>query len=263
VGDPEHMRRWQATTLLLLLVGYTGYYLCRSNLSVITPLLLDEMVAGGAELADARVWLSNIVSYGTLAYALGKFIFGATGDLVGGRRNFLGGMTGAVVFTALFALGGGFPVFTIAWVGNRFVQASGWPGLVKIAGRWFDYRWHGTAMAILSLSYLFGDAAARAYMGVLLDFGLGWRGIFLVTALNLAGMLAVCAIFLKESPLAIGSAEGLASPSNVYGTTQAPGLIAILGPLLRSPAFWFVCLLSLSTTFMRETFNNWTQCRRR
>ncbi len=258
MGDPKQTRRWQAVTLLLLFAGYSGYYLCRSNLSVVTPLFLDEMQARGIDRADARVRLGAMVSLGTLAYAAGKFIFGATGDLFGGRRNFLGGMTGAVLFTAFFAMGGGLPVFTLAWVGNRFVQASGWPGLVKIGGRWFDYRWHGTAMAVLSLSYLFGDAAARAYMGVLLQYHLGWRAVFFVTAINLAAILAVCFLFLRESPRDVGALEGSASPANVYGEREAPGIVAILAPLLRSPAFWFVCLLSLATTFLRETFNNWT-----
>jgi sugar phosphate permease len=258
VGDARHLRLWQTTTLVLLFAGYSGYYLCRSNLSVVTPLLLDEMAQRGVDRDQARVWLGTVVTFGTLAYAIGKFIFGATGDLIGGRRNFLGGMTGAVLFTLLFALGGGFPILTLAWIGNRFVQASGWPGLVKIGGRWFDYRWHGTAMAILSLSYLFGDAAARAYMGILIDFGFGWQAVFMQTAGVLAGLLVCCFFFLKESPTSIGVPEGTASPTNVYGDREAPGILAILTPLFQSPAFWYVCLLSLATTFLRETFNNWT-----
>jgi OPA family glycerol-3-phosphate transporter-like MFS transporter len=286
VGDVRQLRRWQAATLLLLFVGYSGYYLCRSNLSVVTPLLLDEMAERGIDREQARVSLGTLISLGTLAYALGKFIFGATGDLIGGRRNFLGGMSGAVFFTVVFAMGGSFPILTIAWIGNRLVQASGWPGLVKIGGRWFDYRWHGTVMGILSLSYLFGDAAARAFMGVLLRYELGWRSVFFVTAGVLAGILLVCFFFLRESPRAIGAVEGAPSPTNVYGEKEtpglaaespqavgaveiapgptsaydekeAPGLAAILGPLLRSPAFWYVCALSLATTFLRETFNNW------
>jgi OPA family glycerol-3-phosphate transporter-like MFS transporter len=293
VGDPARVRRWQVATLLLLFVGYSGYYLCRSNLSVVTPLLLDEMTWGEtpraealaasgtmvslgaapypgfsadaplllerrAAYAAARVRLGLVVTVGTFAYAVGKFLFGATGDLIGGRRNFLGGMAGAVLFTALFALGGGLPVFTLAWVGNRFVQSAGWPGLVKIGGRWFDYGRHGTAMALLSLSYLFGDGAARLFMGFLLDLGLGWRGVFFVTAAVLGGAFLVCFAFLKESPGAIGADEGSVSPANLYGDAPTPGVAALLRPLLRSPAFWYVCALSLATTFLRETFNTWT-----
>jgi OPA family glycerol-3-phosphate transporter-like MFS transporter len=261
VGDPVQIRRWQVATLILLFIGYTGYYLCRSNLSVSKTLMVNELVAQGVERKEAEDRIANmvglLVTWGTFAYAIGKFTFGAAGDFVGGRRNFLGGMTGAVLCTALFAAGGGFPIFMIAWVANRFVQSAGWPGLVKIAGRWFDYRSHGTAVGLLSLSYLFGDAAARAFMAWLIDRGLSWQGIFAVDAAVLGGILLVCLVFLKESPKAIGAAEGQASPANVYGAGETPGLVELLRPLLRSPAFWCVCLLSLLLTFLRETFNNW------
>ena len=42
-------------------------------------------------------------------------------------------------------------------------------------------------MGVISLSFLFGDALARSFMGCLIDAGLGWRGVFWVAA----GVLAV------------------------------------------------------------------------
>jgi sugar phosphate permease len=49
---------------------------------------------------------------------------------------------------------------------------------VRAPSRWFPFRRYGTVMAIISLSFLFGDAAARRFMGLLLANGLGWRGVF-------------------------------------------------------------------------------------
>ena len=69
-------------------------------------------------------------------------------DLFGGRRNFLAGMGGSILFTILFMAGGGFPLFTLAWVGNRLFQSTGWVGLVKVASRWFSYSTYGTVMAV-------------------------------------------------------------------------------------------------------------------
>jgi sugar phosphate permease len=48
---------------------------------------------------------------------------------------------------------------------------------VRAPSRWFPFRRYGTVMAIISLSFLFGDAARR-FMGLLLANGLGWRGVF-------------------------------------------------------------------------------------
>ena len=40
---PDRLGRWRALTIALLVTGYAGYYLCRSDLSVAMPLLIAEM----------------------------------------------------------------------------------------------------------------------------------------------------------------------------------------------------------------------------
>lgn len=248
--------------MTLMVVGYSGYYLCRSNLSVVTPLMTDELVAGGMDAGDAKVWLGWIASMGAITYAIGKLMGGALADFLGGRRNFLVGMGGAVFFTLLFAVGGGFPIFTLAWMGNRIAQSMGWGGMMKITSRWFDYRSTGTVIGILSLSYLFGDAASRAFMGFLIANGIGWRGVFAIGAAVLAVILVFCLWLLKETPKDLGLPEGEANPLNVFGAKGEevrPGsLESLLGPLFQYRAFWYVCLLSLTMTLLRETFNNWS-----
>jgi OPA family glycerol-3-phosphate transporter-like MFS transporter len=116
-------------------------------------------------------------------------------------------------------------------------------------------------MAILSLSYLFGDAAARGVLGLLIGRGVGWRGVFVAAASTLLGLLALNAWLLKETPAVLGLPEPPADPSGLYGEAGAgptpPGLGALLGPLLRSPAFGLVCLLSLGLTLLREASNTW------
>ncbi|HEY1861083.1 MAG TPA: MFS transporter, partial [Gemmataceae bacterium] len=256
------LRIWQIGTLVLLVVGYSGYYLCRSNLSVVKPSLIKEWEGQGIENAEALRLLGRLDSLGVLAYAVGKFLSGGVGDYFGGRRNFLGGMAGAVFFTILFASGSGMPIFTLAWMGNRLVQSAGWSGMVKTSGRWFNYTAHGTILAIISLSYLWGDAAARWFMGQLIQEGLGWRSIFFVNASLLAGWLVLCLARLRESPRDLGMAEATVNPVNLYGKAgddpRPGGLVALLVPMLCSPSFWCVCLLSLAMTFVRESFNNWT-----
>jgi OPA family glycerol-3-phosphate transporter-like MFS transporter len=265
VRDAQNNRRLlrrQVLTLALLVVGYAGYYLCRSNFSVALPMILDDLTARGVDPADAKVRLGAIASLGTLAYALGKFLSGGLSDFLGGRRNFLYGMAGAVLFTVLFALGSTLPVFTLAWIGNRLVQSLGWVGMVKIASRWFSYSTYGTVMGILSLSFLFGDAAARKFMSILIDQGFDWQSVFCTAAAVLSVLYLANVLWLKETPLDIGEPEPAASPQNLFGRHgEEPtpvGIRALLRPLLRSPGFWFVCLLSLGFTLVRETFNTWT-----
>lgn len=246
------------------MLGYSGYYFCRSNLAVVLPDLIADLGRHGISASDAQVRLGLIASMGTMAYAAGKFISGSMADLFGGRKSFLGGMGGSILFTLLFVAGGAFPLFTLAWIGNRFFQSMGWVGLVKVASRWFSYSAYGTVMAVLSLSYLFGDAACRWVMGRLLAMGMGWRGVFVAGAVSLAALMLANLLLLRERPEERGLAAPEANPLNVYaeagdGTSEERlSLLAILKPLAASVPFWLVCLLSLGTTLLRETFNFWT-----
>ena len=254
---------WHGATIALLALGYSGYYFCRSNLSVVLPDLIQDLARRGIPTSEAQVRLGFVASAGTIAYAVGKFVSGSLADLFGGRKNFLGGMLGSILFTLLFVLGGGFPLFTLAWVGNRLFQSLGWVGLVKVASRWFSYSTYGTVMAVLSLSFLFGDAGCRWVMSQLMAHGVGWRGVFVAAAASLTLLLVANLALLREKPEERGLPSPEANPLNVYAEDgqQAdahPGLAAIVMPLVKSFPFWLVCLLSLGTTLLRETFNFWT-----
>ena len=257
-----HLRNWQMLTLTLLVVGYTGYYLCRSNLSVCMPLIIGELSTRGANANAVRVMLGSVASLGILAYAIGKFPSGSLADFFGGRRNILCGMAGSIVFTLLFASSGSLAIFTLAWMGNRFVQSLGWAGAVKITSKWFPFQRYGTVMAILSLSFLFGDALAREFMGLLIARGFRWREVFATTAVILAALFAVCWLLLRESPADVGETAPPANPANLFGGAGNLGspksMHALLAPLLRSRVFWIACVLSLGTTILRETFGLWT-----
>jgi sugar phosphate permease len=258
------LKRWQSLTVLLMVLGYAGYYLCRSNLAVMLLSIAEELTARGVtpSVAVAKEQLGWAVSLGTVGYALGKFAAGTLVDLLGGRQNYLIGMAGAVVCTVLFALSGSIPVFTLVWFMNRLIQSLGWPGMIKMTSRWFSYASYGTVMSVISLSFLFGDALARAFMGQLIQAGLGWRGVFGVAAGVLGILWIINFILVRESPGELGLPEPDTNPANLFGELGQDPYPVAAGPLwatlARSPAFWLVCLMSLGVTLLRETFNNWT-----
>jgi OPA family glycerol-3-phosphate transporter-like MFS transporter len=260
LASTSRIRGGRVSTVALLVVGYSGYYLCRSNLSVAMPMIADELIASGIDPGAAKTSLGGVASIGIFAYALGKFFSGPLADRVGGRRNFLGGMAGAIGFTLLFALGGAPSWFLAAWCGNRLAQSLGWAGMVKIIARWFPPSSYGSAMAVVSLSYLFGDAVARSFLGAMIELGLGWRGLFAASAGVLALIGLVCVVFLRESPEGAGSEDVDGPIEHHFSSDEAEPASGegVIGRLLRSPAFWIACGLSLGVTLLRETFNTWT-----
>jgi sugar phosphate permease len=222
--------------------------------------LVEELGRRGIDHGDAIERIGALSSYGTLAYALGKLFLTGLGDYWGGRRNFLIGVGGAAGCTLLFALGGGFPVFTAAWIGNRLTQSVGWAGLIKVSSKWFDYTSYGSVIGILSISYLIGDALARQQMSLLIAHGYGWRTLFVFAAAVAALALLASLLWLRESRTEEGYAPAVPNPLSLFASAERPpaSVAALLLPLMRSPAFLLVCLLSFACTIIREAFNDWT-----
>ncbi|MBV8246644.1 MAG: MFS transporter [Candidatus Eremiobacteraeota bacterium] len=256
------MRTRVARTIALLFAGYGSIYFCRSILPATAPLLIADLHGRGMSASDATVTIGALASIGTLAYAFGKFFLTGLADFFGGKRILLAAMFGAVAFTAVFATSSIPAVLTLAWIGNRLFQSMGWAGLVKVSSKWLDYAAYGSAMAVLSLSFLIGDAATRAGAGALIGAGFGWRAIFLIAAAALALVFLVVLVFLKESRTDAGLAPPDVNPINVFGESGAQdrptGLRALVLPLVGSPAFWIVCALSFGTTLLREALATWT-----
>ena len=254
------LRRRQGLMIVLLFAGYAACYFCRADFAVATPLLIDELVGRGLPRDQAMVGLGRLASGGVLAYALGKLFLTGIGDVWGGKRSFLVGLGGATLFTLLFGAAGILPVFTLAWLGNRLTQSVAWAGLLKVSSRWFDYTAHGAVVGLLSVSYLVGDALARALMGWMLHAGFGWRSLFWMAG-SVAGVVFLANLLLLRATRAeVGHSEPAVHPDNLYAhQAVAPmGVGGIIRPLLTSPAFLIVCGLSLGCTIVRETFNIWT-----
>ena len=273
MSSPSSLRRWQWITAGSLFSGYAAYYICRSNLSVATPLLLAEYSDRGLN----KEGMGLIASAGVATYAIGKIINGLLADRLGGRPLFLGGLFASVVCTAVFAVSGNFwslagvGVFAAIWAANRLFQSCGWVALVNIASRWFPLSRHATIMAFLSCSFLVGDAAARAYLGGVIRLGEtrptmsylnDWRAVFWIAAGTTLLIGVALFRFLKPDPSHVGAAEPEANPANLYGEdgqkSRRTPFRELLAPLVRSPLFWTVCLTNFGLTLIRETFNFWT-----
>lgn len=256
MSDVRRSRKWQRITLITLLTGYAGYYVCRSNLSVAGPLLLGEFASAGL----TKEHLGTIASVGVLFYAGGKIVNGVLSDYFGGRRLFLLGMFASVLATVLFGFAG-MAAFIAIWAANRFFQSMGWVALVKVSSRWYPVRVHATMLGILSMSFLAGDALVRFYLGTLIENGIGWRGVFFVAAATLTAIAMASVFFLKSSPGDVGLEESPANERNVYGDAgnkdRPDSILGLIVPLASSLSFWLVCVLNFGLTFIRETLTFW------
>jgi len=198
-GAPRRSLRYgQLRTILLLFGGYAACYYCRADLSVATPLLVEELGKQGLSHSEAIVRIGSISSWSSRLRA-GQTVSHRPGGLLGRRRNFLIGVGGAAVFTLLFAAGGTIPMFTLAWLGNRLTPVArlgrphqGLLQVVRLFLLWVDHR-H-------SQHQLPGRRCRRAAAdGMLIERGYGWRALFLFAAIVAGVMLIASLLWLRES----------------------------------------------------------------
>jgi sugar phosphate permease len=239
---PDSRRSW--FLLSTLIAGYIGVYLCRKNFSVAVPLLR-------AEFHSTKEEIGRIASVGTFAYACGKMVLCPLADAFGGRRCFMG----ALFLVSVFGMASGFApslgVLAVLYGLNRFGAAPAWASMIKQIPPWFGARNLALAMAVLSLSYVFGGAAAVSLAGQVSEWsGQSWRVIMGAPSLILLLLLGACAAVLPRDHGADRHAEDPNEPRSGFSW-------ALLGELLKLRVFWILCALSFTLTLLRETFNDW------
>ncbi len=258
---------WRSALYLgTLVVGYIGIYLCRKNFSVANPMIREAF-------GVSKEAIGQLASVSTLAYVVGKLAFGPIVDRFGGRVCFLSSLALVACFGGLGAFATSMGGLSVAYSLNRLAGAGGWGAMVKMVPGWFGEHSRPFALAVLSLSFVFGGALATVLAGQIAGMtGNDWRWVMGGPALVLLVILAWCWLILPRG-------EGRADePATATATTTASGLQG--APEGGDPAgtaarvevgrwqqtlelfavrqFWVVCALSFTLTLLRETFNTWT-----
>jgi sugar phosphate permease len=227
-----------------LIVGYIGVYLCRKNFSVALPMIQEE-------LGVTRAELGLIASVSTIAYAVGKFVFGPVIDRVGGRVCFLGSLMMVAVFGMAGGLVPGMGSLMVVYSMNRFAGSASWGSMVKLVPGWFSARGLPLAMAWLSLSFVFGGVCSVLLAGQIAEWsGNNWRWVMAGPALVLIVIWIGCWWVLPKRSVEMQTSAARQATEG-FRLRQLP-------ELLRVRQFWVVCGLSFVLTLLRETFNVWT-----
>ena len=228
-----------------LMLGYIGIYICRKNFSVANPMIRSAFGA-------TKEQIGIIASYSTLAYMVGKFLFGPVIDRFGGRICFLLALVGVALFTAAGAGATSIATLTLCYSATRLAGAAGWGSMVKLVPGWFTRRSLPLAMSFLSLSFVFGGVCATLLAGWIANrSGGNWRWVMGGPAIALTGILVLCWAVLPRDAASGVAVAGRTNPRPEFQWAQVARLLMIR-------QFWVICALSFTLTLLRETFNTWT-----
>lgn len=194
-------------------LAYCGYYLCRKNFSVLMPHLKSEMGYTSESLA-------HVLFFYSVAYALGQFLMGSLADRYGARIIVTVGAIGSAAASAL--TGTLFPL-VISQGTNGLMQASGWPGVLKMAQNWFPAVNRGVIMAWWGTHLVVGGFLATNLAAVSSD-GEWKRGAW-VPSIVLTAIAILFGLFARDGHRA--------SPDEAAAQQPRPRPPAVPLPLTR------------------------------
>lgn len=241
---PPAPRRWRARIFGLSWLSYFSFYFTRKNYSVAKSSL-------GLDKSE----LKNIDTLYLAAYAVGQFVNGFLGDIVGPRRLLAGGMMLSAILALVFGAGDALAIYAIAFGLNGLAQSSGWPGNGKLMASWFSSRERGEVMGYWGTCYQVGGLAATAFATFLLARW-GWRAAFVGPALWVAVVAIAILIFARDRPSQVGYADPDIDPT--LTAVQRKLLRRQAWPrVLRNPLTWFLGANYFCMKLMRYSLLFW------
>ncbi|MCH7958766.1 MAG: MFS transporter [Candidatus Hydrogenedentes bacterium] len=190
---------WRYRIFILTWLVYAGFYLCRKNLSVVMPILTEEL--GYTKLDFA--WM--ITGY-SIIYMLGQFANGALSDRFGPRLIVGIGLIVSIASNVAMGLAASTLLFFgLLSIANGYGQSTGWSGTVKNMSTWFSQDERGVVMAWWATCYAIGGAVATAfatYVATNETFlsELGWRRAFFAPAILLGVIAFLYIVFTRNKP---------------------------------------------------------------
>ncbi len=235
--DADDRSRYRWTIVALLFIATTINYVDRQVLGILAPTLSRALHWSETDYGD-------IVSWFSLAYALGFLVAGRLIDRVGVKR----GLGAAVVVWSLAAMSHAFVATAAGFAAARAALGLGesaiFPGAIKSVAEWFPKRERALAAGLFNAGTNTGAIVAPLLVPVLVLWR-GWQSAFLVTgALGLLWLALWIPLYrTPQRAPEVDDERVLTDDAARWSWTSLLGMrqtwAFAVGKLLADPVWWF------------------------
>ncbi len=245
---------WQKKMFFLMWVTYASFYLCRVNVSIAIPKIMEEF-----NLTKTNMGL--VLSSLFLLYAVGQFVNGQLGDKLNSRRIITLGLLCSAVLNIIFGFSGGtLGLMVVLWGLNGYFQAMGWGPTVKAMANWFPSNVRGKISGRLGTSYIIGGALSWFIAGSIAKY-FNWRFIFYLPAVFCVFIAVHWFIRARNAPEEVGlpsledQEKGL--ENREVRKDSHIGFRKTLKITLSNPYVWFAGFALFGLNIVRYGFMSW------
>ena len=196
--DPRY-ESWRWRIFGVTWLAYAGFYLTRKSFAI----------AKGEILADPNVIISRgmmglLDTVFLLAYAIGQFVWGISGDRFGTRKVVLLGMLASIAVGFALGVSSILLLFGVFLFIQGVCQSTGWAPLTKNVSYWFSRKERGRAYGWWCTNYAIGGLVASAIAGYAANYFANWRFAFFVPAGVLLGVWLLFLTLQRNRPEDVG-----------------------------------------------------------
>ncbi len=230
--------------LWLCFALYLVAYLCRSNLSAVLDIVMQETL-----ITKSMAGLVGTLFFWT--YAAGQLINGYLVQRHNPKRMAALGISVALLCNLAIALFPNYHVLLVGWGINGFAISILWPAIIKIFSNWYtpeEYRKISVLISLpTTLGYVFSWSGLR-----ILATGTGWRTAFMLPAALAAVFVFVWCFLLNPEP-----EEGEGPKQADKPEAAGKGDAFHWGRFLVSTGVIFVGMVAIIQGFIKESVNLW------
>jgi len=245
---------WQKKMFWLMWVTYASFYLCRVNISIAMPKIMEEF---SLTKTDMGLVLSSLF----LLYAIGQFINGQLGDKLNSKRIITLGLLSSAVMNIVFGFSGGIlGLMVVIWGLNGYFQAMGWGPTVKSMANWFPAEVRGKISGRLSTSYIIGGAISWLLAGTIIKY-FNWRFTFWFPAMFCLLMAIHWFIRARNAPEEVGLPDVEEQEKGIENRDVRKdthiGFRNTLKITILNPYAWFAAFALFGLNIVRYGFMSW------
>ena len=247
-ADDRRFRLLRLRQIMVMLVGYGLFYVCRLAFSATKKTMIEQGVYTTEQIGSlgaAMLW----------AYAIGKMSSGFVADRANIRWLFAGGLLVSSLVTMSVGFAIPFAILLALWFVNGLAQSTGAPSCVVSLARWWPSRTRGTYYGIWSCSNNLGEVLAYVVTGVLVVWvgarygaDMAWRsGFWGAAAMGLCGVVMI-ALLMRNRPEDEGLPSLVAEEGAASSAGKPKGMDVGRGQKLALTS-WAVWMIALSGAF--------------
>jgi len=252
--ENKQVKFWQKKMFWLMWITYASFYLCRVNISVALPGIMEEY---GFTKTNLGIILSSLFAM----YAIGQFINGQLGDKLNSRRIITIGLLSSAVLNIFFGFtGGAIGFMVVIWGLNGYVQSMGWGPTVKAMANWYPSKVIGKISGRLGTSYIIGGALSWLLAGAIIKY-FNWRFTFWFPAIICAVLAIHWFVRARNAPEEIGLPSVEDQEKGILSTEvrkdEHIGFRETLRRALLNPYVWFSAFALFGLNIVRYGFMSW------